>query len=264
MVSLFKSRGWQKLYASYWAAYLVIFSLIQGLPSGNLFIAFRNELISLPPKIIFVTLAIILLGELLINKKVWRFVLVYTFVVVVFAFLLRLIDNYIILKYFLTWWKKESLISAPPFLYNAIKLQFVATVPSIISILNFQTSLNNRATAASAENGTQISQSPNLAFLMVKSERKVIKVAIGQISYLEAQGNYVIIFSGQKVIKTYMSISELEQQLPASVFVRIHRSFIIAIDKVESFAGTHVEINGQKIPIGRSYQVKLKNGLQFS
>lgn len=265
MLSLPANRKWLKLYLFYWAGYLLIFSAIQGLPSNDFGTAFINELISLAPKVIFVALVTEWLMGDLFNKKGMRFALLYVLLLVVFALFLRLIDNYIILKYFLTYWKKESLVSAPPFLYNAIKLQFLVTIPFAVKLFNYRSL--EKANAMQTETpynqpGIGADDVPG-AFLYLKCERRMVRVMLADVAYFEAQGNYIFIYLGDKVLKTYMAISDLEAKLPAEQFTRIHRSFIIALNTVESYTSGHVIIGGKKIPIGRSYQLKAKNSLQY-
>lgn len=119
-----------KLYALYWLGYILLFSLIQGLPEGDFIVAWRNEWYSVLPKICFVTAVVeLLMPKLLFRKKTFAFFMAYIVLILLFAFLQRLIDNYIILRYYLTFWKTVPLLSAPVFLYNVSKLQFVVTIP---------------------------------------------------------------------------------------------------------------------------------------
>jgi len=266
MLSLPANPKWLKIYLFYWGGYLLIFSAIQGLPSNDFGMAFTNELISLAPKVIFVALVTEWLMDDLFNKKAARFGLLYFLLLVVFAFLLRLIDNYIILKYFLTYWRKESLVSAPPFLYNAIKLQFLVTIPFAVRLFNYRSLEKANAMqieAPDGQPGTGDADAPG-AFLYLKCERRMVKVMLADVAYFEAQGNYIIIYLTDKVLKIYMAISDLEAKLPAEQFTRVHRSFIIALNKVESYTSGHVIIGSKKIPIGRSYQPKTKNSLHFA
>lgn len=119
-----------KLYALYWLGYILLFSMIQGLPEGDFIMAWRNEWYSVLPKIFFVSIVVeLLMPRLLFRKKTALFIISYILLILLFAFLQRLIDNYIILRYYLTFWKMEPLFSAPVFLYNVSKLQFVVTIP---------------------------------------------------------------------------------------------------------------------------------------
>ncbi len=119
-----------KLYVLYWLGYILLFSLIQGLPAGDFITALRNEWYSVLPKVCFVSIIVeLLLPQLLFKKRTITFFITYIILILFFAFFQRLIDNYIILRYYLTFWKIEPLFSAPVFLYNVSKLQFVVTIP---------------------------------------------------------------------------------------------------------------------------------------
>ena len=93
------------------------------------------------------------------------------------------------------------------------------------------------------------------AFLYFRADRKMVKVLTNDILYIESLKDYIkIITTNAKPLLVKQSISSLEEMLPDSNFVRIHRSFIIAIDKIKAFSPTHIEILDKELPIGRLYQ----------
>ncbi|RYJ38872.1 putative regulator of cell autolysis [Flavobacterium anhuiense] len=134
-----------KLYTLYWLGYILLFSMIQGLPEDDFIMAWRNEWYSVLPKILFVTIIVeFLMPNLLFKKKTAIFIGCYVLLILVFAFLQRLIDNYIILRYYMTFWKREPLLSAPVFLYNVSKLQFVVTTPIAFKLLYYLAEEKNK------------------------------------------------------------------------------------------------------------------------
>jgi hypothetical protein len=221
------------IYLFYWSGYLLLFSLIQGVPANDFFTAFGNELIGLIPKVIFVTLVVEwLTDDLFLKKNITRFCATYLLLLVTFAFVLRIVDNYIILKYFLTYWRKEPLLSAPPFLYNAIKLQFLVTIPFSVKLLNYWKEEKKRLQHVQTEadhyldlfneakhNLTAGSAGNNNAFINVKCDRRIVKIFFSEICYFEAQGNYIFIYTLTNLFKTYLSVSELEDQLSGTPVV---------------------------------------------
>jgi DNA-binding LytR/AlgR family response regulator len=92
------------------------------------------------------------------------------------------------------------------------------------------------------------------AYLYLKENREMIKVFLKDILYIESLRDYVRVKLRDKGVITYQKISYLEQKLPQNKFIRIHRSFIVGIDKVSSFSQTHVKLNSIEIPIGRNYK----------
>lgn len=134
-----------KLYTFYWLGYILLFSLIQGLPEADFCRALSNECYSAPPKIFFVFLIVeVAMPFLFFKKKKTLFIFTYLFSILIFAFLQRLIDNYIIIALYLTEWKAEPLLSAPVYLYNVIKLQFVVTIPLTIKLIYYLAEEKNR------------------------------------------------------------------------------------------------------------------------
>ena len=87
----------------------------------------------------------------------------------------------------------------------------------------------------------------------VKADRKIYKVSLEDILYIESEGDYVKITTPGRVIMSKQTISSMEKELPGNRFVRIHRSTIIAIDKIESFDATMIEIKKRQFPIRRNY-----------
>lgn len=142
-----------KMYVCYWLGYILLFSLIQGLPTADFWRALSNECYSVLPKILFVLLIVeVAMPRLFFRKKKkWLFILTYLFSILFFAFIQRLIDNYIIIAYYLTEWKSEPLLSAPVYLYNVIKLQFVVTIPLAIKLVYYLAEEKNRVQSILSE-----------------------------------------------------------------------------------------------------------------
>jgi len=84
--------------------------------------------------------------------------------------------------------------------------------------------------------------------------KKKVKVYLDEILYVESLREYVRITTKDKSILTKFQLNEIEELLSKSNFLRIHRSFIAAKDKIAAFTATDVEINNKTIPIGRSYK----------
>ncbi|PUZ27585.1 DNA-binding response regulator [Chitinophaga costaii] len=101
-------------------------------------------------------------------------------------------------------------------------------------------------------------QRPHLFFNVNK---KKIKVYLDEILYIESLKEYIRIFTKEKNILTKFQIGQIEELLARNNFLRIHRSFIVAQDKIEAISATDVDINGQSLPIGRSYKELVMNML---
>jgi len=84
--------------------------------------------------------------------------------------------------------------------------------------------------------------------------KKNIKVFFDEILYIESQREYIKIVTISNEILTKLTLGEIEECLQNANFLRVHRSFLVALDKIEAFTATDVEINGIQIPIGRGYK----------
>lgn len=91
-------------------------------------------------------------------------------------------------------------------------------------------------------------------FIFVKSDKKTIKVNISDIQYIEGLGDYIKLFTNDKKLVTNLSMKKIEALLPSSQFYRIHKSYIISLDKIELIEGNMVKINSMKLPIGNNYR----------
>lgn len=104
---------------------------------------------------------------------------------------------------------------------------------------------------------TEAGETKDYLFLTV--QKKKVKVLFSEILYIESQREYVKVVTINKEFISRMSTHEIEALLPAHIFKRIHRSFIISINKLESYTAESVEMNGISIPIGRGYREIIEN-----
>ena len=96
-------------------------------------------------------------------------------------------------------------------------------------------------------------------FFFVKSDYKQIKINFSEILYIEGLKDYVKIYlkDNAKPILTLMSLKKLEEELPSENFMRIHRSFIIGLDKIEAIERNHIVIGKEQIAIAPNYKDSL-------
>ncbi|PWK19698.1 LytR/AlgR family response regulator transcription factor [Xanthomarina spongicola] len=91
-------------------------------------------------------------------------------------------------------------------------------------------------------------------FMFVRSDRRMIKIDFDAIIYIESFSDYIKIHLANETIVTRETISAIEAKLPNKQFIRIHRSFIIALAHISSFTNEHIVIHGQALTISRSYK----------
>jgi len=95
--------------------------------------------------------------------------------------------------------------------------------------------------------------------LFLNIQKKKVKILFSEIVYIESQREYIKIVTTKKEYISKMSTNEIEELLPANLFKRIHRSYIVAMTKIESYTADMVEVNGVSIPIGRGYRDVIEN-----
>ena len=99
-------------------------------------------------------------------------------------------------------------------------------------------------------------------YIFMKSDRKMVKVMLKDICYIESLKDYIRIKTDEgKDIVSLQKISYVEEKLPSQQFLRIHRSFIVSVKKIEKFSSQTVEIKGKEIPIGRNYKSEVASFL---
>lgn len=91
-------------------------------------------------------------------------------------------------------------------------------------------------------------------YLFFNVDKKKVKIYTDEILYIESIRDYILITSINQAISTKLKLSDVEAMLMDDNFIRIHRSFIVAKDKIKAFTATDVEISEKQIPIGRSYK----------
>ncbi len=96
----------------------------------------------------------------------------------------------------------------------------------------------------------------------VRADRKMIKVCFADILYIESLSDYVKIHLTDKTVVTRDTITNIESKLPQHDFLRVHRSFIVSMPRIDSFTNEFVEIGRKQIPISRSYKKEILDRLE--
>lgn len=115
------------------------------------------------------------------------------------------------------------------------------------------------------ESGTAVTKLPKSAeespkVIYIRSDNRIMRLDLGQINYIEGLGDYVKIHckGAPKPILSLCSMKYMEEKLPADKFIRIHRSFIVRKDCIDSIGRSTVMIEKKDVPIGDAYREKLK------
>lgn len=131
--------------------------------------------------------------------------------------------------------------------------RFLKAINKVYSHLN----INNHETVLN------IKEDNTDNFIYLKTEKKLQKIYFNDILYIESSKNNIKVKIINREIITTKKISEIYNSLPKNKFIRVHRSFIVSIDRIDSFSPVEIEIQEYKIPIGRKYREDVKNVLGY-
>lgn len=120
------------------------------------------------------------------------------------------------------------------------------------------------AGAARGETAPQRSDADTPAFF-VKADRRLVRIRYEEILYVEGLKEYVSIYTtkGARIV-TLLAIRQLEEQLPRDQFIRIHKSYLVPIARIDAVDGNQVEIATKLLPIGKTYRDQVRARLRLS
>jgi len=99
-------------------------------------------------------------------------------------------------------------------------------------------------------------------FFFIKCNGKIEKILMPDVIYIEAMSNYVIIYTSQKKYITYLTFSGIEEQLPAHLFVRIHKSFLVAISAIQTIDGNEIITSSMRLPLSKNYRNEVMSRIE--
>lgn len=127
-----------------------------------------------------------------------------------------------------------------------------------LAAINKAAGLKNVETTAVESGIDKENKVTNIEKIFVKGDKKYHQIALAEILYLESYGSYVKIHLLNQMILTHETTSHFENILPKSAFLRIHKSYIVAIQKIETVAGNRLKIGDKSLPIGNFYKKAVK------
>ncbi len=92
------------------------------------------------------------------------------------------------------------------------------------------------------------------SYIFVRSEKRIEKVELADILYIESLGNYVNICTEHKRIIAYLTLKSIENQLPSADFIKIHQSFIVSLSRINAIDGNQVILKNKELPMSRNYR----------
>ena len=128
--------------------------------------------------------------------------------------------------------------------FKAVNKYFVSASPKGVSLEN--------------ENGFD-----DNAFIYVKENKKVIKIYLKEIHFIEGLNEYIRIHTENRRVVVKSSLQSIESKLPSELFIRIHKSYIVSIPRIRAFNSTTIELENAKLRIGRNFKNQVFSALHY-
>lgn len=142
---------------------------------------------------------------------------------------------------------------------ESYELDVIDYLLKTISFPRFLQAVNKFVERRSSSTVTEkiIYNEPTTDNILIKSGAKIYKIDLCDILYLEAMGEYVTVYTTKQKVITLSSLKSLEDRLPQNIFVRVHKSYIVSVKRIDFIEKEHIHIAGKTIHIGRVYKEKV-------
>ena len=100
-------------------------------------------------------------------------------------------------------------------------------------------------------------------FIFIRDSNIVRRLKLADIIYAEAMGDYVKLVTPEKFYAIHTTLKSVEERLPASLFIRVHRSFLVAVNKIDTMDGGALVINGKSLPVADAYRAALSKRMNI-
>ncbi|MRX68822.1 response regulator [Flavobacterium resistens] len=128
-----------------------------------------------------------------------------------------------------------------------------------IPLPRFIKCINKITTEYNLKNNIKVETTKGDSHIFIKVDKKMMKINIEEILFVEGMKEYIKVVTPDKTYITHKSLTSLSEELPIDRFLRIHKSYVIALNKVKSIEGNRIQIQSYTIPIGRNYSKDVKN-----
>jgi len=122
-----------------------------------------------------------------------------------------------------------------------------------IPFTRFLKSINKLSQKFIIDKSEDVQQTTEKSFIFLKVDKKLIKIKFEDIFFIESLKDYIKVFTKSGEYLAHKSLSGITEELPKTQFLRLHRSFTVALDKIQALEGNSVLVTNKRIPIGRKY-----------
>lgn len=251
-----------QLHLLYWLGLMVFFTLIWGSYDNDYPRNFMVQLWSLPARLLLVYGTILfLIPKLLLKEKYLSFIVGFSLVFLFSGIIIqRSIMVFMVQGRYLPY-KSDSFFKLTELMNTALDVNLALIVPVVYVFFQIWKKAQQKNKELT-QNLKQVTQQ-EAQYIYLKEGNARHKVFIEDIIFIESLKNYIKVKTVNAEITSYKSISAIQEQLPETKFLRVHRSFIISIDHISSFSPTKIQLGAIVIPVGRKYKDAVKGRLQY-
>ncbi|WP_377923144.1 LytR/AlgR family response regulator transcription factor [Alteromonas sediminis] len=232
-------------HAAFWLSYYVLFSLIWATPEQGYFASFYLEFILMPVRIFAVYCMLYwLIPNFLAQRQYKIFVLNYA-VVIAMSGLLQMFFSYFFYNQLMPELSAQTMLSLSGWFRSCMLINTTVILLGSLKILQMNMQLQEELARIKNKSAS------TSEYIEVKSNRKMYRLKINDILFLQGMGNYVTYhLEGRQKHIVYMSLKQALDSLPKT-FIRVHRSYVVNKRKIDSYNQDEIFIGEQTIPRGK-------------
>ncbi|MDO5980253.1 LytR/AlgR family response regulator transcription factor [Flavivirga spongiicola] len=246
----------------YWLAFVSFFTLVWGTYDNDYLRNFMIQILSLPARLALVYVALyFLFPKFFLKKKYVTFVFLYILLLIfVTVFIQRVLFFYVVQPNYLQNFETSNFFAITEIMNTLLDVNIAAIIPlGYVFFKNWQ--ITNQKTIELESQ--KLNSVKDEKFIYLKVEKSLQKIFLKDIIFIESLKNYVKVKTTHREIIAYKSISSIEDMLTNKKFLRVHRSFIVGLDFIDSFSPSKLILKGTPIPIGRKYKEEVKAVLGY-
>lgn len=246
----------------YWLFFVLFFTIIWGTYDNDFSRNLSIQLFSLPARITLVyTTIYFLIPIFFLQKRYTAFIMsFFTLLIGVSIFIQRPIIFYLVQPFYSHHFKSDYFFAVTEIMNTILDVNLAVIIPLGYVFFTHWQKINKENMVLENQ---ELKQIPEENFIYLKVEKSLQKVFIKDIVYIESQKNYIKLKTIEREIVVLKSISSIEKSLPEKQFLRIHRSYIVAIQFIDSISPSKLILKGISIPVGRKYKDEVKDALGY-
>ncbi len=246
----------------YWLLFVLFFTIIWGTYDNDYYRNLKIQIFSLPSRatLVYVTLYV-LIPSFFLQRKYTVFIVSFLLLLIGVSVLIqRPIIFYVVQLLYMYNFKSDNFFAVTEIMNTILDVNLAVIIPLGYVFFKSWQKTNQKAIDLELQ---QLKQNTEEDYIYLKIEKSLQKVLVRDILYIESQKNYTKLKTTEREIVVHKSISSIQKSLPEKEFLRVHRSYIVAIKFIDSFSPSKLILKEISIPVGRKYKDEVKDVLSY-